>query len=74
MSTKEIRTIEAYPHSWGPGKVHAATYFRHRMWGRGWFAICTLDHIHAAEPVKVKRSELAERVTCKKCQMKLTKG
>jgi hypothetical protein len=68
---KEIRALAAYPHSWGPGKVHAARYWRHPMWERGWFPICTDDHIHASEPSKVKRSQLGAVITCKRCLGKL---
>jgi len=75
MASKEIRTIEAYPHSWGPGKVHAAMYGNHWMWGKTWLVICTQDgRVHGAEPVKVKRAELPKVVTCKRCLMKLTKS
>lgn len=65
--SEELRTVEAYPSRWGPGKVHAARYFRHRMWERGWFPICLLDHMHAGKAVKVARRDLASVVTCGRC-------
>lgn len=76
MTRRSMKLVVTHRTQWGPGKVHAAQWAEHWLWGRSWYPICSGDHMHIAtettKTVSMKRAR--EEVTCKKCTAKLAWG
>lgn len=68
------RLLQAYPHRYGPGKIHAATMQFSPLWGYQWLPICTGEPIHANDPVDADQRQLLWLVTCKRCLAMLWKA
>jgi hypothetical protein len=70
-----FRVIHGDGHRWSDeGKVHAATWRKHKVWGWGWYAICAgQDGFINGRIERVPGRELELTVTCLRCAKRLVR-